>query len=279
MKSHKQNISKEKIELEIYNTFERFKKEKNILIAEFLNKSRIECITDHDYRTIKFTYDSLVRLIIFKKIKKIRFQNQLHQYLKSHPEETILLGLIEIPDRRTVGYFLHHILNNEQRKLIDFIVSKIEEVSEKFGILFDIQTLEPKKPKKITKKRNQDIQRKKNTKEVCKLIKKRFSPFIDFKLRHNTIYQKNQFIDLMIHMGMTRDFAENGSKTLRELREDRDLTQKDVAKLLDTTQSYYAKYERGELPLPLARLKILCMFYGVSADYILGLPKNLKWPR
>ena len=116
---------------------------------------------------------------------------------------------------------MHHILDNEQRDLIDFIVSKIEEVSEKFGILFDIQTLVPKRPKKVTKKRNQDLQRRKNTKEVCKLIKKRFSPFIDFKLRHNTVYRKNQFIDLMLHMGMTRDFAENGSKTLSELREKR----------------------------------------------------------
>jgi hypothetical protein len=221
MQSSIQNISKEKIELEIYNTFEQFKKEKNTLIAEFLNKLRIEDIADQDYRKIKFDYYSLFRLLIFQKLKKIKYQNQLYQYLKSHPEETLFLGLTEIPDRRTIGHFLHHILNDEQRELLEFIVSKIEEISEKFGILFDIQTLDTKRFKKLTKKRNQDIQRRKNTKEVCKLIKKRFSPFIDFKLRHNTVYQKNQFIDLMLHMGMTRDFAENGSKTLNELRIDK----------------------------------------------------------
>ncbi|MEF8879596.1 MAG: transposase [Candidatus Thermoplasmatota archaeon] len=216
-----QNISKEKIELEIYNTFELFNKEKNICIAGFLNKLKIHDNENQDYRKIKFTYNSLFRLLIFKKLKKIKYQNQLHRYLKSHPEETLLLGLTNIPDRRTIGYFLHHILNDEQRELIDFIVLKVEEISEKFGILFDVQTLEPERPNKLTKKRNQELQRRKNTKEVCKLIKKRFSPFIDFKLRHNTVYQKNQFIDLMLHMGMTRDFAENGSKTLNELREDK----------------------------------------------------------
>jgi len=221
MPRSKQNISKEKIESEIYNTFEQFKKEKNICIAEFLNKLIIPDISNQDYRKIKFDYYSLFRLLIFQKLKKIKYQNQLYQYLKSHPEETILLGLTEIPDRRTIGHFLHNILNDEQRELIGFIVSKIEEVSEKFGILFDIQTLEPKRPKKLTKKRNQDLQRKKNTKEVCKLIKKRFSPFFDFKLRHNTVYQKNQFIDLMLHMGMTHDFAENGSKTLKELKDNK----------------------------------------------------------
>ncbi len=221
MQSSIQNISKEKIELEIYNTFEQFKKEKNTLVAEFLNKLRIEDIADQEYRKIKFDYYSLFRLLIFQKLKKIKYQNQLYQYLKSHPEEILFLGLTEIPDRRTIGHFLHHILSDEQRELLGFIVSKIEDVSEKFGILFDVQTLKPKRPKKLTKKRNQDLQRKKNTKEVCKLIKKRFSPFIDFKLRHNTVYQKNQFIDLMLHMGMTRDYAENGSKTLNELREDK----------------------------------------------------------
>jgi len=221
MQPSKQNISKIKIEKEIYNTFEQFKKEKNILAAEFLNKLKITDISNQDYRKIKFDYYSLFRLLIFQKLKKIKYQNQLYQYLKSHPEETILIGLTEIPDRRTIGHFLHHNLDNEQRELIDFIVLKIEDISEKFGILFDIQTLKQKRPKKLTKKRNQDLQRRKNTKEVCKLIKKRFSPFIDFKLRHNTVYQKNQFIDLMLHMGMTRDFAENGSKTLKELKDNK----------------------------------------------------------
>jgi transcriptional regulator with XRE-family HTH domain len=69
------------------------------------------------------------------------------------------------------------------------------------------------------------------------------------------------------------------NEKLRELREDRDLTQKDVAELLHTDQSYYAKYENGKRPLPLNHLITLCAFYKVSSDYILELPKGLKWPR
>jgi len=60
--------------------------------------------------------------------------------------------------------------------------------------------------------------RDKKTREICQLVKKRFSPFIDFKLNNNSLYKKKQFIDLMIHMGMTRDFAENGSKTFKEIK-------------------------------------------------------------
>ena len=64
---------------------------------------------------------------------------------------------------------------------------------------------------------------------------------------------------------------------IRELREDNDKTQKEIAEVLNIDQSYYSKYEKGIRELPLHHLFTLCKFYGVSADYILGLPKGLKY--
>lgn len=64
---------------------------------------------------------------------------------------------------------------------------------------------------------------------------------------------------------------------IKELRIDNDLFQKDVAKILGISQQYYSKYEKGENEIPLHHLKTLCLYYGVSADYILGLPNNLKY--
>lgn len=64
---------------------------------------------------------------------------------------------------------------------------------------------------------------------------------------------------------------------LKGLREDRDITQKEIAALLNTNQSYYAKYENGVRPLPIDRLVELCKFYNVSADYILGLPEDMPY--
>lgn len=58
---------------------------------------------------------------------------------------------------------------------------------------------------------------------------------------------------------------------LRELREDGDLTQADIAKLLKTTQQVYSRYEKGINEIPIHHLITLCKFYKVSADYILGL--------
>ena len=59
-------------------------------------------------------------------------------------------------------------------------------------------------------------------------------------------------------------------KRMRDLREDHDLTQLHVAKILGTSQTMYARYERGANELPLRHLIALCRFYKVSADYFLG---------
>ncbi len=61
------------------------------------------------------------------------------------------------------------------------------------------------------------------------------------------------------------------SQRLRDLREDKDLNQEDVAKILGTTQSYYAQYENGKRELPFSRAILLAKFYNVSLDYLAGI--------
>ncbi len=56
---------------------------------------------------------------------------------------------------------------------------------------------------------------------------------------------------------------------LRGLREDNDLTQKQISDALGTSQTMYARYERGANELPIRHLIALCKFYNVSADYLL----------
>lgn len=59
-------------------------------------------------------------------------------------------------------------------------------------------------------------------------------------------------------------------KKLRDLREDHDMKQEDVAKYLGTSQTMYARYERCANELPLRHFIALCKLYGVSADELLG---------
>ena len=63
---------------------------------------------------------------------------------------------------------------------------------------------------------------------------------------------------------------------IRDMREDKDLTQKQVADYLLCDQSLYSKYEREERPLPLEYADKLADFYGVSVDYLLGRTSNKK---
>jgi len=61
---------------------------------------------------------------------------------------------------------------------------------------------------------------------------------------------------------------------LRDLREDKDLYQKDIADLLGITQTVYSRYERGFKTIPVMQLLKLADFYQTSTDYILGRTNN-----
>ena len=63
----------------------------------------------------------------------------------------------------------------------------------------------------------------------------------------------------------------NYMKRMKNLREDNDYTQEYVAHYIGTSQTMYARYERGANEMPIRHLVALCKLYQVSADYLLGL--------
>lgn len=66
-------------------------------------------------------------------------------------------------------------------------------------------------------------------------------------------------------------------KRLKDLREDKEMAQKQIADILNTTQQQYSKYEQGIRLIPIDKLDILANFYETSTDYILGRT-NIKEP-
>ena len=64
------------------------------------------------------------------------------------------------------------------------------------------------------------------------------------------------------------------AQIMRDLRIDHDKSQIQIANVLGTTKNQVGKYERGEQEMPIRHLITLCNYYGVSADYILGLPSG-----
>ena len=63
---------------------------------------------------------------------------------------------------------------------------------------------------------------------------------------------------------------------IKELREDNDLSQKEIAEYLHVKQNTYSQYENGQRQLPISCLIALAEFYKTSTDYILGLTDNQK---
>lgn len=63
---------------------------------------------------------------------------------------------------------------------------------------------------------------------------------------------------------------------IRDIREDNDYTQTEIAKLLNCTQQTYSRYESGEITIDIGSLIILAKFYNTSVDYLLGLTDITK---
>lgn len=76
----------------------------------------------------------------------------------------------------------------------------------------------------------------------------------------------------MVYGGISMDYI----KRIRDLREDSDKTQTEIAEHLGISQTMYARYERGANELPIRHLIKLADFYGVSTDYILGRTDNQR---
>ena len=67
---------------------------------------------------------------------------------------------------------------------------------------------------------------------------------------------------------------------IKDMREDKDLLQKDVADFLNISQTNYSKYELGKINIPISTLKKMAIFFNTSIDYLLGLTDEIKpYPR
>ena len=69
------------------------------------------------------------------------------------------------------------------------------------------------------------------------------------------------------------------NEKIQFIRENRNITQKEIAQHLNIKQQQYARYEKGVNIMPVTYLKEICAYLNVSADYILGLPEDMSYPK
>ncbi len=67
---------------------------------------------------------------------------------------------------------------------------------------------------------------------------------------------------------------------IKDIREDKEMKQKEVAAVLNVSQTNYSKYELGKINIPIETLKKMAILFGTSVDYLLGLTNEVKpYPR
>ena len=87
----------------------------------------------------------------------------------------------------------------------------------------------------------------------------------------------SQYIFLNVTENVNERCKKMNIRRLKDLREDKEMAQKQIADILNTTQQQYSKYEQGVRLIPIDKLDILANFYETSTDYILGRT-NIKEP-
>ncbi len=161
----------------------------------------------------KFPAPSMMKLLLFMRLKGIKFQTRLLRYLEKNSEDAKNLGFRELPDQRTLSHFMRHIMSNSEWVYLNSIIDHIEKCTEKFGVSLDMGVKKAKVKRKFCRK---TFHNRKNRKldEICRFARKKIYPRIDFNLGKNSVYMKNKFIDLLLSAGTNNDFAENTSNKL-----------------------------------------------------------------
>jgi len=234
-----------KLEKEIYKAFD-ICKSKDVRLSDILGGLDFSFSFNPKF---EFSATSMIKSLIFMRLKGIISQTKLTVYLKTHDKDAINLGFfkdennkIKIPDQRTFSYFINNHLDEEKKQIIEFVANKIEKIADKFNIVLDIKVLDKKEDNKKTEECKKTFYNHKSQKlnELCRLIRKKVYPKINLDIRNNSIFNKNDFLDLLVHIALTEDFAENGSRTFCQMLSKRIPTS-------DTLLYHIKKFEDREL--------------------------------
>jgi len=196
---------------QIYEAFSAFEGQRNITVSAFLKELNIEKIIKQ-HKHVKFSDESRVKSMIFMILKGIKFQSQLAYYLrrKANKQDAINLGFdYKAPNQRTFSYYKKHVLDTdaETNLAIGYIARKVEEISGKFGIIFDIETIQIKKLKGVCDKTKYN-KRLERYGEWANWVIKNVCPQIRLQLRHNAKYKPRKFHKMLVNMSKERSTAE-----------------------------------------------------------------------
>lgn len=199
------------LEAEVNKIFGNFSS-KALKISELLSVFDLSPISDlvqSEYKNVWHTQyppSAIAKAIVYKEQLGVKtFSAFVKHHLKRYPEEAEALGFSKenIPGWRT----LRSCNSGEVEELVKHVAWKIKEAAEEYGVkLLGHEEFTGKK------KPNREEVRK-----ICKLAEKDIFPIINISSEyHNSKYSNSDMLNLLLHAALTKDFAENSSKTLKE---------------------------------------------------------------
>ena len=149
----------------------------------------------------------MAKAVILKEATGMKSFEKLYCYLKKNPDKAELLGFKEIPSRRTLSHFFNERISTDAKRLILLFA---EALRNTLGI-FQPNVPENASERTLRRKKEQYL------KLLCKFIKENLLSMIPLRMNGNCLYSKEDLLNLLLHMSITSDFAENGSKTFRKV--------------------------------------------------------------
>ena len=172
----------------------------------------------------EFSKDSMLKAFVLAKLKGIKFNSKLSLYMGANENDALAMGFfkdtnsrIRVPDRRTFGIFEKN-LSEEDNKLIEFVAKTIDDIAHVIGVTLDYGIFLSENSTKTTAEENGKKHVKERTEEAAKEVKKILLHQLKKGTKYNAIYNDESFLDLLIHIAISKDFAKNGSKVLTYLQ-------------------------------------------------------------
>lgn len=219
------NSAMESLEKEINKAFDSFSNRLSISISEFLRELDVTSLVSHIFRNYSEPWryrhnpKAMIKATFFMKLKGFKFQTQLIKHLNENIGDAWNLGCdvgrrekTRIVSRRAFNHFMNERITKDVWELINFASNCIKKKAVERGKLFDLPSVE--KEKKCSD-RTHFRKKQAKTIELCKLMRKTIYPQIRLEIAQNSVYKKKDFLDLITHVALTHDFAENGSATMK----------------------------------------------------------------
>jgi hypothetical protein len=186
--------------------------------------------------------EAMLRAFLLKLVKGMQFVGDLPGYLHDSPDHAAALGFDpeDIPARTTFSRWWNHYFPDALKRILDETATKIVERARSQGRSLDMRTLEPEHKHDRSDRTKQRVKRRK-TRETAKEMRHLVYPQLQLKRASNTTHDESAFFDLLTHMGLNNDFAENGSLTFDEITDDRETPQ------ADTLLHHLRKFDREEI--------------------------------